>query len=166
MTQDLREIPFHSIPSSSQDTLRPIPTSAGSQRRHLHVLDDQAKEQLRACSEQAASKGKGHGLGPLRARGVHGPVERGSAVGAINAAGVANFKEIWDDLEPGGAFDMVLANWPRSTTFLCAVSNSSSAEHREHNSRALGQTGANCLLGQAPSGALERALSSALEQAF
>ena len=40
------------------------------------------------------------------------------------------------------------------------------AQHREHIRGALGQTGANRLLGQAPSGALERALSAAIEQNF
>ena len=38
------------------------------------------------------------------------------------------------------------------------------AQHREHIRGALGQTGANRLLGQAPSGALELALSAAIEQ--
>ena len=38
------------------------------------------------------------------------------------------------------------------------------AQHREHIRGALGQIGANRLLGQAPSGALERALSAAIEQ--
>ena len=38
------------------------------------------------------------------------------------------------------------------------------AQHREQIRGALGQTGANRLLGEAPSGALERALSAAIEQ--
>ena len=68
-------------------------------------------EQLRAYSEQAASKGKGHGLGPPGIAAFTGLPqalsETGSAVGAANAAGVANLKLTWDDLEPEGAFDLV-----------------------------------------------------------
>ena len=83
------------------------------------MLDDQAgsteykkpKEQLPAYSEQAASKGKGHGLGPPGIAALMGLLqalsERGTVVGAMSAAGVVNFKQLWDDLEPDGAFDMV-----------------------------------------------------------
>ena len=93
--------------------------------------------------------------------------ERGSAVGASNAAGVANFKHIWDDLEPERAFDLVPhCNLAKIyDPALCRLELVISvAEHREHIRGAIGQTGANRLLGQAPSGALERALSSAIEQ--
>ena len=69
------------------------------------------KEQLRACSKQTTSKGKGHGLGPPGIAAFTGLLqalsERGSAVGVSNAAGVANFKQMWDDLEPERAFDLV-----------------------------------------------------------
>ena len=69
------------------------------------------KEQLRACSELAATKGKGHGLGPPGIVAFTGLLqalsERGSTVGAANAAGVANIKQTWDDMEPEGAFDLV-----------------------------------------------------------
>ena len=163
-----------------QGTLRPIPTSAGSQRRHLHVLVDQARgtrvqeseEQMRAYSEQA-SKGKGHDLGPLGLAAFTGLLqalsERCSAVGPTNAAAVANFKQIWDDLESEGAFGIVphciLAKV--YDLVLCRLELVISVtEHREHTRGALGQTGANRLLGQALSGTLERApLSSALERA-
>ena len=53
------------------------------------------KEQLRAYSEQAASKSNRHGLGP---RGSHGAYCKRCRKGAV-----ANFKQIWDDLEPEGA---------------------------------------------------------------
>ena len=69
-------------------------------------------------------------------------------MGAANAAGVANLKQTWDD---GGGF--------RFLELVISV-----AQHREHIRGALGQTGANRVLGQAPSGALERALSAAIEQ--
>ena len=68
------------------------------------------KEQLRAYLELAATKGKGHGLGPPGIAAFRGLLqallERGSTVGAANAAGVANLKQTWDDLEPEGAFDL------------------------------------------------------------
>ena len=55
------------------------------------------KEQLRAYSELAATKGKGHGLGPPGIAAFTGLLqalsERGSTVGAANAAGVANLKQ-------------------------------------------------------------------------
>ena len=129
------------------------------------------KEQLRAYSEQAASKGKGHALGPPGLAAFTGLLqalsERCSAVGPTNAAAVANFKQKWDDLEPEGAFDMVphgkLAKVHDPA--LCRLELVISvAAHRQHVRSALGQTGANRLLGQAPSGGLERAQSSALEQ--
>ena len=92
---------------------------------------------------------------------------RGSAVGASNAAGVANFKQTRDDLELERAFDLV-PHCKLAKVYdppLCRLELVISvAEHREHIRWAIGQTGANRLLGQAPSGALERALSSAIEQ--
>ena len=70
-----------------------------------------SREQLRAYSEQAAAKGKGHGLGPPGIAAftglLHALSERGSAVGAANAAGVTNLKQPWDDLGPEEAFDLV-----------------------------------------------------------
>ena len=55
-----------------QDSVRPITTSSGSQRRSLHVLDDQSRGARVQETEgaiarllgQATAKGKGHGLGP------------------------------------------------------------------------------------------------------
>ena len=64
-----------------QDALRTLSSSEGSQRRSLHVLDDQARgarvqETERAIarqnSELAATKGKGHGLGPPGIAGFTG----------------------------------------------------------------------------------------------
>ena len=129
------------------------------------------KEQLRAYSELAATEGKGHGLGPPGIAAFTGLLqalsERGSTVGAANAAGVANLKQTWDDMEPEGAFDLV-PHCKLATVYDPALSRLelviSVAQHREHIRGALGQTGANRLLGQAPSGALERALSAAIEQ--
>ena len=129
------------------------------------------KEQLRAYSELAATKGKGHGLGPPGIAAFTGLLqalsERGSTVGAANAAGVANLKQTWDDLELERAFDLV-PHCKLAKVYDPALSRLelviSVAQHREHIRGALGQTGANRLLGQAPSGALERALSAAIEQ--
>ena len=129
------------------------------------------QEQLRAYSEQATSKGKGHDLGPPGIAAFMGLLqalsERGSAVGAANAAGVANFKQIWDDLEPERAFDLEL-HCKLAKVYdpaLCRLELVTRvAEHREHLCGPIGQTGANRLLGQAPRRALERALSSAIEQ--
>ena len=88
-------------------------------------------------------------------------------MGVSNAAGVANFKQIWDDPMPERAFDLV-PHCKLAKVYdpaLCRLELVISvAEHRAHIRGALGQTGANRLLGQAPSGALERALSSAIEQ--
>ena len=123
------------------------------------------KEQLCAISELAATKGRGHGFGPpgiAAFTGLWQPLsERGSTVGAANAARVANLKQTWDELEPEGAFDLI-ASWLNCTTQLELVI--SVAQHRELIRGAFRQTGANRLLGQAPSGALERALSAAIEQ--
>ena len=127
------------------------------------------KEQLRAFSELAATEG--HGLGPPGIAAFTGLLqalsERGSTMGAANAAGVANLKQTWDDMEPEGAFDLV-PHCKLATVYDPALSRLelviSVAQHREHIRGALAQTGANRLLGQAPSGALQRALSAAIEQ--
>ena len=88
-------------------------------------------------------------------------------MGAASAAAVANLKQTWDDMEPELAFDLV-PHCKLAKVYDPALSRlelvSSVAQHREHIRGALGQTGANRLLGQAPSGALERALSAAIEQ--
>ena len=97
------------------------------------------KEQLRAYSEQATAKGKGHGPGPPGIAAFTGLLqalpERGSAVGASNAAGVASFKQIWDDLEPERAFDLV-PHCKLAKVYdpaLCRLELVISvAEHREH----------------------------------
>ena len=85
----------------------------------------------------------------------------------IIAAGRANFKQIWDDLERERAFDLV-PHCKLAKVYDPALSRLelviSVAQHREHVRGALGQTVANRLVGQAPSGTLERALSSAIEQ--
>ena len=80
---------------------------------------------------------------------------------------MANLKQTWDDLEPEGAFDLV-PHCKLAKVYDPALSRLevviSVAQHREHIRRALGQTGASRLLGQAPSGALELALSATIEQ--
>ena len=129
------------------------------------------KGQLRAYSELAATKAKGHGLGPPGRAAFTGLLqalsERGSTVGAANAPGVANLKQTWDELELEGAFDLV-PHCKLAKVYDPALSHLelviSVAQHREHIRGALAQTGPNRLLGQAPNGALERALSAAIEQ--
>ena len=82
------------------------------------------KEQLRACSELAATKGKGHGLGPPGIAAFTGLLqalsERGSTVVAANAAGVANLKQtrgtIWN--RRGLSIWYLNASWPKCTTKL------------------------------------------------
>ena len=104
------------------------------------------KEQLRAYSELAATKGKGHGLGLPGIAASTGLLqalsERGSTVGAANAAGVANLKQTWDDLEPEGAFDLV-PHCKLAKVYDPALSRLelviSVAQHRKHIRGALGQ---------------------------
>ena len=64
--------------------------------------------ELRAYSELAATKGKGHGLGPPGIAAFTGLLqalsERGSTVGAANAAGVANLKTNVGGSGTGGRF--------------------------------------------------------------
>ena len=162
-----------------QDALRPVSASTGSQRRRLHVLDDQARG-ARVQENKGAKvrllgtggdQGQGPGLGPPGIAAFTGLLQalsvRGSTVGAASAAGVANLKQTWEDSEPEGAFDLV-THCELGKVYDLALSRLelviSFAQHREHIRGALGQTGANRLLGQAPSGTLERALSAAIEQ--
>ena len=96
---------------------------------------------------------------------IVGERQRGGSV----RRGRGAFKQLWDDLEPERAFDLV-PHCKLAKVYdpaLCRLELVISvAEHREHIRGAIGQTGANRLLGQAPSGALERALSSAIEQSL
>ena len=95
-------------------------SKCGNQRRCLHDLDDQARgarvqkkteEHLRASSELAARKDKGHDFGPQGkaafTRLLHALSERCSTEGAANAAGVANQANVGRSAT-GGAFDLVL----------------------------------------------------------
>ena len=147
-----------------QDAMRALSASEGSQMCWMIKQEapeyKKPKEQLRAYSELAATKGKGHGLGPPGIAAFTGLLqalsERGSTVGAASPAGVANLKQTWDDMEPEGAFDLV-PHCKLAKVYDPALSRLelviSVAQHREHIRGALGQTGANRLLGQAPSGA-------------
>ena len=153
-----------------QDALRALSASEGSQRRSLHVLDDQARGARVQETERAIARllgtggdqGKGSRTGLLQAL-----LGRGSTVGAASAAGVANLKQTWDDMEPEGAFDLV-PHCKLAKVYDPALSRLelviSVAQHREHIREVLGQTRPNRLLGQAPSGALERAMSATIEQ--
>ena len=128
------------------------------------MLDDQARGARVQETEGAIArlleagdiKRKGTGLGPPGIAAftelLQALSERGSEVGASNAAEVANFKDVWDDLEPERAFDLV-AHCNLAKIYdpaLCRLELVNSvAEHREHIRGAIGQTGANRLLGQA-----------------
>ena len=130
------------------------------------------KEQLRAYSEQATAKGKGRGLGPPGVAAftalLQALSERGSAVGASNAASVASFKQKRDDLEPERTFDLVppTASWPKFTTLLCAAVSSSSSAWQSIESTFVGQSDKQerIVFSVNLQKALERALSSAIEQ--
>ena len=111
------------------------------------------KEQMRPYSELTATKGKGHGRGPPGIAAFTGLLQVLS-----ERQGVANFKQTWDDMEPEGAFGLVLhcklaREYDPDLSRLDLVI--SVAQHREHIRGALGQTGANRLLGQAPSGVFD-----------
>ena len=91
------------------------------------------KEQLRAHSEQATSKGKGHGLGPSRIAAFTGLLqalskreaarwERPTRQGWQNSS---KYGTIWNGR--GHSTWYTTASWPKFTTLLCAVSSSSSA---------------------------------------
>ena len=120
------------------------------------------KEQLRAYSELAAPPGIAAFTGLLQALS-----ERGSTVGVVNAAGVQISSKrgtIWN--QRGLSIWYLIASWPK--VYDPALGRLelviSVAQHREQIRGALGQTGVNRLLGQAPRRAMERALSAAIEQ--
>ena len=153
-----------------QDALRTLSASAGSQRRSLHVLEDQARgarvqETERAIARLLGTGGvQGQGTRPWSARdsGFHGPVA--SAVGERQHSGSGqrgwSGRGFGTSLQAGQSVRPKVYDPARSGLELVI----SLTQHREHIRGALGQTGANRLLGQAPSGALERALSAAIEQ--
>ena len=123
-----------------QDSLRPITTSSGSQRRSLHVLDDQVRgtrvqETEGAIARQLGAgdiKGKGTRPWPPGIAAFTGLLqalsERGNTVGASNAAGwqtSSKYGTIWS--WRGHSTWYPTASWPKFTTLFCAVSSSSSA---------------------------------------
>ena len=161
-----------------QDALRALSASEGSQRRSLHVLDDQARgaklqETERAIARLLGTGGdQGQGSRPRSSRdsGFHGLVA--SAVGERQHSGSGQRGWSGKPQANVGRSGAGEGNRP-GTSLLAKVYDPplsrlelviSVAQHREHIRGALGQTGANRLLGQAPSGALERALSAAIEQ--
>ena len=91
------------------------------------------KEQLRAYSEQATSKGKGHGLGPPGIAALTGLLQ------ALSQREAAQWERptrqgwqtstkretIW--IRRRHSIWYLIASWPKFTTLLCAVSSSSSA---------------------------------------
>ena len=157
----------------SQDALRALSASEGSQRRSLHVLDDQARGARVQVTERAIARllgtggdqGQGQGTRPRSAR--DGGFQRG-LLQALSERGLSYSSErLSANRSCKPAFDLV-PHCKLAKVYDLALSRLelviSVAQHREHIRGALGQTGANRLLGQAPSGALERALSAAIEQ--
>ena len=160
------------------DALRTLSASEGSQRRSLHVLDDQARGARVQETERAIARllGTGGDQGQLsrprssRDSGFHGLVA--SAVGERQHSGSG--KRGWSGKPQanvgrhGNGGGVRFGTCKLAEVYDPAMSRLelfiSVAQHREHNRGALGQTGANRLLGQAPSGALERALSAATDQ--
>ena len=127
-----------------QGALRALSASEGSQRRSLHVLDDQARgarvqETERAVARLLGTGGdQGQGTRPRSSRdsGVHGPA---SAVGERQHSGSG--KRGWSGkpqaivgrLGRGLSIWYFIASWPKCTTQLWAVSSSSSAWHNTEN---------------------------------
>ena len=130
------------------------------------------KEQLRAYSDLAATKGKGHGLGPPGIAAFTGLLqalsERGSTVGAAKRGGSGKPQANVGRHGTGGSFrfgtSLQAGQSVRPSSEPSRTRHQRGTTPRTHSWEALGQTGANRLLGQAPSGALERALSAAIEQ--
>ena len=80
-----------------QDAMRALSASEGSQRRSLHVLDDQARGATARLLGTGGDQGKGSRPRSSRDREW----------------------QTWDGVEPEGAFDLYLvASWPKCTTQL------------------------------------------------
>ena len=158
-----------------QDTLRPISTSARCQGRHLHVLHPSTRNRKSKCAPTRSRRypwARGAASDPQDSRRSRAYCKRCRREEARwerpmrqEWSTPSKFGTTWSRREH--SFDMVphckLAKVydPALCRFELVTSVT---EHREYIRGALGHTGANRLLGQVYSGALEWALSSALEQ--
>lgn len=127
------------------------------------------KEQLRAYSQKTQELGKGHGLGPPSLFAFGGLLQalkgRGQAIGAVTAEKIRGLTEVWAETDIETAHDMVphcrlkkMFDGTLNRLELMIVH----PELRETVKASLTQTGAKRLLGQAPEGGLEEALSRTL----
>ena len=127
------------------------------------------KEQLQAYSQQTQEAGKGHGLGPPSLFAFGGLLQalraRGQSIGAITCKSIEDLFPVWTEADPETAHEMV----PHCRLKKCFDGTLNRLEimivhpeMRETVKAALGQTTAERLLGQAPEGGLEEALSRTL----
>ncbi len=127
------------------------------------------KEQLQAYSQQTQEAGKGHGLGPPSLFAFGGLLlalkSRGQAIGAVTAKQIEELNLLWAEADTETAHDMV----PHCRLKKCFDGTLNRLElmivHPDLRSAvkaALSQTTARRLLGQAPEGGLEEALSRTL----
>ena len=127
-----------------QDAMRALSASEGSQRRSLHVLDDRARVQknkgaIARLLGTGGDQGKGSRPRSSRDSGLHGPVasavgeRQHSGSGQLSWCGKSPSKRgtIWN--QRGHSIWYLIASWPKCTTQLWAVSNSSSAWHNTGN---------------------------------
>ena len=106
-----------------QDAMRALSARGAVFMCWMIKQEAKPKEQLRTYSELAATKGKCHGLGPPGIAAFTGLLqalsERGSTVGAANAAEVANLKQTCDDRNRRElSIWYLIASWPKCTTQL------------------------------------------------
>ncbi len=128
------------------------------------------KEHLVAYNEQVQEIGKGHGMRPPSGFCFGGLimalVERKDSIGAENSKQMLELQSRWDQMTIEEGFDQVphcrLRKAYDKTQFKLELLISKS-NIRELIRNSLTQTGAKRLLGQAPEGGLEAALSKALD---
>ena len=127
------------------------------------------KEQLVAYNSKVQEAGKGHGMGPPSGYCFGGlimaMVERGSTIGMQNQTKAAELSSHWENLTVEESFDMVphcRGKKAYDKTMFKLEFLITGAEVRDLVKNSLTQSGAKRLLGQAPEGGLEAALSRAL----
>ena len=127
------------------------------------------KEQLTAYSEQVQETGKGHGLGPPSSFAFGGLLlalkDRKETIGSQNLKAITEVQAAWEGMTVEECFDMVPHCKLRKAyekTQMKLELLVAEARVREAVKLSIVQTGARRLIGQAPEGGLERALSKAL----
>ena len=127
------------------------------------------KEQLVAYSEQVQETGKGHGLGPPSSFAFGGLLlslrDRGPTIGNENLKGITEIQLAWENMSTEECFDMVprcKLRKPYEKSLMKMELLVADKRVREVVRLSIMQTGARRLIGQAPEGGLEAALSKAL----